>query len=106
MRDLTSLDATDAVMQEPTAVLLKHGMHCTISGAAREELADFAERHPEVPVYGVEVTGHRDLSEAIAKRFGVPHQSPQAFVLRDGKPVWYAEHFDITAQELERQLQG
>jgi bacillithiol system protein YtxJ len=106
MRDLTSLDAADAAMQEPTAVLLKHGLHCPISGAAREELADFAARHPEVPVYGVEVTGNRALSEELAKRLGVPHQSPQAFVLRGGRPVWYAEHFDITAQDVERQLES
>lgn len=104
MRDLTNDDAPDALLQEPTAVLLKHGMHCPISGAAREELAAFAERHPDVPVYRVEVTEQRAMSDSLAERLGVPHQSPQAFVLRAGEPVWHAAHFAITTHALERQL--
>ena len=36
-----------------------------------------------------------------ARRTGVAHQSPQAFVVRDGKTVWDASHFDITAEAVE-----
>ncbi|MDF1504411.1 bacillithiol system redox-active protein YtxJ [Roseisolibacter sp. H3M3-2] len=104
MRDLTTEAEADAPFREATCVLLKHGAHCPISRAARAELEAFAERHPDVPVYRVEVTEHRALSDALAARLGVEHQSPQAFVLRDGAPAWHAAHFDITADGLERRV--
>ena len=106
MRDLTSTDELDMLLREPAAVLLKHGAHCPISAAARDELAEFAAEHPDTPVYRVEVTGERALSDHLAERLGVRHESPQAFVLRAGKPVWRAEHFDITAQGIARELSG
>jgi bacillithiol system protein YtxJ len=96
MQDLTTPDDVDAALRAPTAVLLKHGARCPISAAARDALQRFAADHPEVPVYGVEVTGHRALSDLVADRFGVQHESPQVFVVRDGQPIWHAEHFAIT----------
>jgi hypothetical protein len=35
-----------------------------------------------------------------SKRLGVRHETPQAILLRDGKPVWKASHFRITADAL------
>lgn len=104
MRDLTTEADADAAFREPTCVLLKHGAHCPISRAARGELQTFADRHPDVPLYGVEVTEHRTLSDTLATRLGVDHQSPQVFVLRGGRVSWHAEHFDITADEVARSV--
>jgi bacillithiol system protein YtxJ len=57
-------------------------------------------------VYRVEVTGHRELSDALADRLGVAHESPQAFVLRGGRPAWRASRFEITAHGVGRALRG
>jgi bacillithiol system protein YtxJ len=106
MQELTTRDAVDDVLRAPEAVLLKHGAHCPISRAARGELQTFTDRQPDVAVYGLEVTEHRDLSDYVAERLGVVHASPQLFVLRDGQPVSRAEHFEISAQRLEQELAG
>jgi bacillithiol system protein YtxJ len=98
MQDLKSPDEFATALATPGAVLLKHGASCGISAAARDALAAFSAEHPDVPVYGVEVTGQRAVSDLVAERLGVPHESPQVFVLRDGRPVWHAEHFAITAE--------
>lgn len=97
MQDVTTPADLDAVLAAPDALLLKHGAHCPISAAAREVVAEFAAAHPDRPIYRLEVTGHRALSDAAAERLGVPHESPQLFVLRAGRPAWYAEHYAITA---------
>ena len=106
MQELTTRDAVDTVLRAPEAVLLKHGASCPISRAARGELQTFTDRQPHVAVYGLEVTEHRDLSDYVAERLGVTHASPQLFVLRDGRPVSRAEHFEISAQRLEQALAG
>jgi bacillithiol system protein YtxJ len=104
MQDLTNADDLEAALRAPAALLLKHGAMCPISAAARNAVADFSREHPDVPVYGVEVTGRRELSNLVADRMGQPHESPQLFVLRDGRPVWHAEHFDITPEAVAARL--
>ena len=102
--DLTTEHDLDAALRAPAAVLLKHGASCPISAAAREEISALAGDRPELPIYRIEVTGRRALSDAAADRLGVAHESPQAFVLRDGRVAWYAEHFDITSDAVIAQL--
>ena len=104
MRDVTTRPDLDAILAAPMAVLLKHGSRCPISASARDELAALAGAHPDLLVAGVEVTSQRELSDHVADRLGVAHQSPQAFVLRDGAVTWQATHFAITARAVEAQL--
>jgi bacillithiol system protein YtxJ len=46
----------------------------------------------------------RNVSTAIAERTGIRHESPQAIVLKDGKPVYHASHYDVTASDVESQI--
>ena len=104
MKDLTNPSEIEAALQDGDAVVLKHGARCPISAAARAAVSEFSKAHPDVPVYGVEVTGRRELSDVVADRFGVRHESPQVFVVRHGRPVWHAMHYDITADALASRL--
>jgi bacillithiol system protein YtxJ len=63
----------------------------------------FARSHPEWPLYVLKVIEERDPSDAAAQRLGVPHASPQAFVIRQGHCVWHASHHDITTNALDQQ---
>ena len=104
MRDLTSQDDLDALLREPRAVLLKHGASCPISAAARKEVDALAAGPLDTPIYRLEVTGQRALSDDVAERLGVAHESPQVMILRDGRPTWRAEHFEISADGIRREL--
>ena len=106
MRDLKDEREADALFDAHEAVLLKHGAHCVISAAARAEVAAFQQARPGAEVFAVEVTGRRELSEWLAQRLGVPHQSPQALVLRRGAVAWHAAHHEITADALAAQTRG
>ena len=106
MQDITTPADLDAILDAPQAILLKHGMHCPISANARRELDALVERHPELTVGRVEVTERRALSDAVADRLGVPHASPQIFLVREGAVAWQATHFEITARALEERLGG
>ena len=46
----------------------------------------------------------RALSNAIADRFGIRHESPQGFVIVDGKPVWNDSHDGVNQASLGRAL--
>jgi bacillithiol system protein YtxJ len=44
------------------------------------------------------------MSQQIAARSGIEHESPQIIVFRRGVVVWSASHDDITAEALARCL--
>ncbi len=99
LRDETELDQ---ILTAPRVVLYKHSTRCGISSAALLEVRHFAETHVDMPVYMVDVIAQRLLSQAVAARLGVRHESPQAIVLRNGAAVWSTSHFRVTAHAIER----
>ena len=43
----------------------------------------------------VDVIAHRQISNAVADRFGVQHESPQLLMIENGHCSHHASHFDI-----------
>jgi bacillithiol system protein YtxJ len=87
-------------------LLFKHSRTCGISCEALDELHAHLEQ-PEVATAAykmITVQSHRGVSDGVTSRLGIRHETPQAILLRDGRPVWNASHFRITAVELARAL--
>jgi bacillithiol system protein YtxJ len=84
-------------------LVLKHSTRCPISARANQAYLRFAET-ATVPCCRVLVLEQRDVSDAVAARLQLPHQSPQAFVLQDGTVVWQASHYAITEETLAAAL--
>lgn len=92
------------VLAAARAVIYKHSPRCGACVAAEREVAFFAEGHPDVPVYRVDVVSHRQLTQTIARRLGVPHESPQVILVADGAAVWWASHWEVRATDLEERV--
>lgn len=100
IRDQTEMEA---VLSAPLAVVYKHSPVCGLSTMAADQLSRFAEAHPEVPVYMVDVIRDRALSRDLATRTEVRHESPQVLLIRDGAVVWDASHRGVQADALARE---
>lgn len=95
LANLADLDAALGTRDAPV-LLYKHSTRCGLSAAALEEVKEFAEEHPEYArIYILDLLAHRDVSEAIAVRLGIRHESPQAIVLRDGRVTSVLNHRSI-----------
>ena len=103
IREIADADALAAAIGSPRAVLFKHSTRCPVSAYVIDEVTEFAEDHPEWPVYVLKVNEHRPLSNEAAERLGVRHESPQAFVLHQGQVRWHGSHNEVTADALRRQ---
>jgi len=104
---ITHIETDDDLSQvwaEPLAVIYKHSPICHRSVTSRVEVDRFSTEHPEIPVFQIDVIAQRSVSNLVAERFGIRHESPQAFVVRDGSPTWYGSHQNVTAQHLETNL--
>lgn len=109
IKRLTSLeqweDALKATSERPLLVF-KHSTSCSISAGAYEDFVHFVEdsKRPDVDYAIVHVIEDRPVSNAIAETLGVRHQSPQAILVREQKPVWDESHWKITYDFLAEKL--
>lgn len=103
LSDLEMLEAAIAESLERPVLLFKHSRTCGISCEALDELQTHLDRAGTQAAYKmITVQSHRHVSDTAATRLGIRHQTPQAILLRDGRPVWSASHFRVTAAELEK----
>jgi bacillithiol system protein YtxJ len=84
--------------REPV-VLFKHSTRCGISSHVLEMVSEI---DGELNV--VVIQEDRDLSNDVTVRTGYAHQSPQAFILVDGKPVYHATHYGIDPAAIQQLL--
>lgn len=99
---VTSEEQLDSVLDSSSAapvVLVKHSNSCGISADVMEQISAL-----EGEINQVVVQTHRKLSDDIEALTGLRHQSPQAFVFRDGKVVYHATHYGITLRDIEKAL--
>ncbi|MDI2587519.1 bacillithiol system redox-active protein YtxJ [Psychrobacillus sp. NEAU-3TGS] len=85
--------------KEKAVIVFKHSTTCPISAYAYGEFTSFDS---PVETYLVKVIEHRAVSNEIENDLGVRHESPQAFLIVDGRAVWNASHRKITNKELTK----
>ena len=87
-------------------VIFKHSDRCGVSAHAYQDYRDYVAEAAGVDVLFtmIPVRDARSVSDALADRTGIRHESPQVIVLRDGAAAWSASHWDISREALERAL--
>ena len=104
IRPIKDEDELGQVLGGGTALIYKHSPICMVSTLARRQVQRFAEEHPDIRVYMIDVIDQRQMSQKVAARLGVAHESPQAILVRDGKYVWSTSHRGIKADSLAEQV--
>lgn len=101
--DIAALEAAIEESAERPVLLFKHSRNCGISCEAFDELQHHLSTGLKAAAYKlITVQSHRSVSDEASARLGVRHETPQAILLKNGRPVWKASHFRITADELHR----
>jgi bacillithiol system protein YtxJ len=102
MTPVTSMEELEKLLESSeTAIVFKHSTRCPVSAMALLEVKRFVSARPDVLVHLIKVVEDRPLSLHFAKRVGVPHESPQAILLRSGKAVWHDSHEGVTVDALD-----
>lgn len=100
---IEQFDEIDEVSQTKPVVLFKHSTRCSISRMALKQFdAEFNYPEEKIDWYLLDLLNHRDLSNEIASRYNVMHQSPQIIVIRNGKAVFNASHDSISTEDLKQ----
>ncbi len=105
---LETVEQLDQIVQESQvkpALILKHSTRCSISSMAKSRLErTWKASDEEVSVWYLDLIAFRSVSNEIAERFGVEHQSPQILLIKDGVSVMDQSHNSISSIEIAEQL--
>lgn len=103
MEKIVNVEMFEELVQHKNAFwLVKHSVTCPISANAFGEYKQYAAENKAVDTYYLTVQDARDLSNYIAEKYEVRHESPQALLFVHNNIVWHASHGQITAASLQQ----
>ena len=89
-------EINDLSFEKPVAVF-KHSTRCFTSSLVKSHLEDdWNLTDTDFPFYFLDLIAFRNISNQIARRFQVTHQSPQLIILKSGKAVYHESHNSIS----------
>ena len=103
LNSMEQLDEIEKISEDKTVAILKHSTRCGVSKMVLrmfESDYDLEESEP-VKLYFLDLINHRDISNEIAERFRVRHESPQLIVLKNREVVHHSSHQGISANKLK-----
>lgn len=102
LTDLGQLNEIVDLSNEKAVLIFKHSTRCSISRFALKQFENEFDLEEKITPYFLDLLNHRDVSNEIANRFEVEHQSPQLLLIKNGKAIFATSHSDIDAKFLER----
>jgi bacillithiol system protein YtxJ len=85
--------------------IFKHSTRCSISSVAKTRLSTFWDFKEELPVYYLDLISYREISNLIAEKFKIRHESPQLLIIKNGEVVYNASHLSISVKDLHSKLE-
>lgn len=104
LEKIITIEELNEVIQQESFVLFKASDTCNISHDAFLEFERFMEKHSEVKAYYLYVQEARPLSNFIAEKYQLKHQSPQVLYIKEGKLAWNESHWRITEASLQEHI--
>ncbi len=106
LNNVEVLNKIEEDSKNKTIIIFKHSTSCSISGMAlnRLERSWKEEEMENTDAYYLDLLANRDISNAIAQKFGIEHQSPQILIIKEGICTYDNSHMGINYQLLKEQV--
>lgn len=84
-------------------LILKHSQSCAVSFFAKQNLDSVPlEEWPEMDRSMVEVVRFRPISQYIAKKTFVRHESPQILIILKGEVIFHTSHSEVNKVNIQQ----
>lgn len=100
---LVSLDQLDEITEKSNArtqLIFKHSTTCGISRMVLNMFTSTYSLEQDVDIYFLDLHAHRDVSNSVASKFQVMHQSPQLLIIKNGEVTYHTSHGAIADLDL------
>lgn len=96
------LKEIDVLSENKPVLIFKHSTRCSVSAAALDRLERQPGELPTTSNFFLDLIANRAVSNEVASRYDVIHESPQALIIYKGKAVHVTSHFDINWTDLKK----
>ena len=104
LTDLGQLNEIINLSTTKPVIIFKHSTRCSISRMALKQFENEFDLEEKVTSYFLDLLENRIISNEIATRFDVEHQSPQLILIKDGNAIYNVSHSDIQVDDLRIKL--
>jgi bacillithiol system protein YtxJ len=104
LEDLGQLNEIIIASEEKPVVIFKHSTRCSVSRMALKQFENEFNLQGKMDAYFLDLIENRAISNEIASKFDVVHQSPQLLVIKNGKCIYNISHSEIDALFLNQFL--
>ncbi len=101
LEDIGQLDQLIDESGHKLVLIFKHSTTCSISRMAFKNFENEFDNTLEIEIYYLDLLNFRNISNEIASRFAVMHQSPQVLLIQNGVAIYNASHENIRAEDLK-----
>lgn len=105
MIDWKALDSEEKVAEvihlsdSKPQIILKHSISCPTSAMVKSRF----DRSPVVEnadYYLLDLWNYRAVSDFVAQKFGVRHESPQILIIHRGQCIYHESHYGIVVEKI------
>ena len=102
LTDSDQLEEIKVLSYEKPVLIFKHSSRCSISSMALDRLLrNWKDEDGEkVTPFFLDLIAFRSISNKIEEVFGIPHESPQVLIIREGKSIFDQSHYAIAYTEI------
>lgn len=105
---LENISEADEVLEKSKRrpqLLYKHSNRCGTCMFTKSEIENSSDDINEfADMHFIDVIGSRKVSDYIAEKLNLRHESPQAILLINGKVVWHDSHSSIKSAKIMEAL--
>jgi bacillithiol system protein YtxJ len=104
LNDRTQLDMILEKSNQRAQVIYKHSSTCGISSMVLNMFTNSYDLETDCDLYFLTIQHHRDISNEIAQKFGVRHESPQLLIIKNGEVTFHTSHGAIADIDFSKYL--
>lgn len=105
LNSLGQLDDIENKSSEKPQIIFKHSTRCGISRMVKNQFeSDYRVSKDQADLYYLDLLNYREISNQIAQKFGVYHESPQLLVIKNGEVKIHNSHGGINDLDLEKYI--
>lgn len=104
---LNNIGQVDQIIEKSNqspVLIFKHSTRCSISTMALKKFERDYKETTDIKFWFLDLIQYREISNEIAERFEITHQSPQVILIKNGKSIYSSSHNGIFFADLINQL--
>lgn len=86
-------------------IIFKHSTRCSISQMAKNRLIEGLDQlMDKAAIYYLDLLSYRNISNEIANKWGIEHESPQIIIIKNGEAIYHSSHNMIKVTDIKEHL--